>query len=294
MSSDDVTSKLSDEIAADSPKIEQALKNLVSIILAKVMSSNGVINQPQNEVNSIEVTPDIALSCVRIILKSINEQSLLSPLEWGLINVQGENQTALSRIDEISKYRVLYSMHLLCLSKSGKVTKLFGKLFFLWSNIWPNISAKILQEDEIDDGRGNSNRVAALRYIVEAFGKSLSIDPTDDDDLALVWSKDFAGALRIRQSKRQEQIKLRQQQLQIEQQEELQQQKDEQQKQQEESRLEQVQDNPSDKHALADAPTHPSSEQIKDWQPSNYLRSSSRASSRDSGSVSLVTGKTTI
>ena len=286
-----MTSKLSDEIAADSPKIEQALKNLVSIILAKVMSSNGFINQPQNEVSLIEITPDIALSCVRIILKSVNDQSLLSPLEWGLINVQGENQTALSRIDEISKYRVLYSMHLLCLSKSGKVTKLFGKFFFLWSNIWPSLAAKILQEDEIDDGRGNSNRVAALRYIVEAFGKSLSIDPADDDDLALVWSKDFAGALRIRQSKRQEQIKLRQQQLQIEEQEEQQQQ---QQQRQEELRLEQAQGNPSDMFALADPPTHPSSEQIKDWQPSNYLRASSRTSSCESGSVSLVTGKTTI
>ena len=115
----------------DKPLIDAALKNLLSVLIAR---------------DSIQFPPQTVLPCARLLIKKINAFALVGPVEWGSLHPQPSSQSALERIEELTKYNVICSLRGLCVTKGGSICKLFGRNYLLWTYVWTEIRDGIITE----------------------------------------------------------------------------------------------------------------------------------------------------
>ena len=113
------------------PLIDAALKNLLSVLIAR---------------DSLQFSPQTVLPCARLLIKKINAFTLVGPVEWGSLHPQQSSQSALERIEELTKYNVICSLRGLCIAKGGSICKLFGRSYLLWTGIWTEIKEGIITE----------------------------------------------------------------------------------------------------------------------------------------------------
>lgn len=134
-----------DEIIQDSPKINDATKNLISIILGSDLSSN-------TEVFSVTRTEDL-LRCGRLLLKALPLIEFLDTPAWGTERPQREDQSADDRISEISKYKVcLYLVNKCKQPNNASLSKMVGKKFFQYTDCWTRLRNYIVSsKGELDD-----------------------------------------------------------------------------------------------------------------------------------------------
>jgi len=180
--------QLSKEITEEEPKIEAALKNFMSILLAQSATGNAQAHRDRDD-NFVPLTSDSVLRNVRLLIKKINTWVLPDLVQWGAIHPQNENEGAMGRLDALTRFKVLYALHRLALQKNAKPAKLFGVKFFHWSRVWPTLRDSILSENTSGSNHSNSSSGASgeeesecvvsseeqcLRYILDKFEQSLS------------------------------------------------------------------------------------------------------------------------
>jgi hypothetical protein len=125
------------------PKLGDACKNLVAMLSAKSIPTEDPV--PVTEL----------LSCARVLLKQLNAHVLVDVVEWGSLHPQGE-LTAMKRIDQLREYKVVHALRAKAETMGGKVSKLFGKSFVLWSGCWKEVrracnTAEVRPKDVADD-----------------------------------------------------------------------------------------------------------------------------------------------
>lgn len=127
----------------EAPKLGDACKNLVAMLSAKSIPTEDPV--PVTEL----------LSCARVLLKQLNAHVLVDVVEWGSLHPQGE-LTAMQRIDQLREYKVVHALRAKAETMGGKVSKLFGKSFVLWSGCWKEVrqacsTAEARPKDVADD-----------------------------------------------------------------------------------------------------------------------------------------------
>jgi hypothetical protein len=101
-------------------------------------------------------------------------------------------------------------LHDQVLNHHGKIHKLFGKKFILWTKCWPEINRMVIEDNE----QSHAIETDLLMYYLDNFGTSLSEpvhdqgDPTSStiSDAILIWSPNFYEALNERRNQRLERI----------------------------------------------------------------------------------------
>lgn len=195
---------IASKIMAEEPKLNAVLKNLCTVIISKYFLPEPVQNslktfnpenvddsqdscklssekkdpsqiqpQPQLLVPHGELSPEVVLAVVRLIVRSIEETTLLEPLAWGSVHPQQTSQMADSRLDELLLYKVIQQLHEKVKVKGGKVCQLFGKSFLTGTKIWPTIRNACIEknkslavEKKIDDN--------VLQYVLQIFQDSFT------------------------------------------------------------------------------------------------------------------------
>jgi hypothetical protein len=219
----DMTDTMVDEMSEkcsslmnEQPKIESAVKNLISVLLAENMTiaSNDFERQEA-------MTPSAVIACARKIVKYINDYSLKDVVQWGVDHPQGSEETASDRIDSLANYKVAYFMWAKAKSKSGKLCKIFGFNLLLWSRMLDNMYVDIMETYGSDPKQAEPPRDILAEFIY-CFLQSLpaSSKPSEISNLpavvtnnapyrgldqqysALIWCDNFATELQKLQANR--------------------------------------------------------------------------------------------
>jgi hypothetical protein len=194
--SEDILSSCSKQLMEEQPKIGAATKNLIAMVLGKSLAD------PSSQLlfaNDANFTPDTALLCGRALLQAIQAFDPEEPMAWSVTHAQPEAQSGEDRLNDVIRYRCLYTLRSNVKSKNGKVSVLFGRSFLTWSKSWETIRRSIIRPESVPDDM--------FEYFVSVFERSIllecaSQDANDLSDEALIWAEDFNGMLRRRQEAR--------------------------------------------------------------------------------------------
>jgi hypothetical protein len=143
-----------DRFAKEEPKIDAAIKNFMSVLLAEGLTTpdssghdppatfQGPTEHAGNEnapssigrpAWSTRSTVQTAQVLGRTLSRCINSFQLPPSHIWGQIHPQGAEQTASDRIDEVSRYKVAFHLWQKSVETGAKPTRLFGAHFLLVS-----------------------------------------------------------------------------------------------------------------------------------------------------------------
>lgn len=173
-------------IRDDKPHITDAIKSFTSVIAANDLTSSAsaATSGPPNMAHP--------LLCAKACLRQINERTLMHPSEWAELHAQGEDETAMARIESITDYKACHLLAAQVKSTAGaKVTKLLGRKFLRATRCWD------------DEMRGATAAALAAQRIpeptvasfLEGWSRAIS---GEDADASLVWAVDFQAALQAR------------------------------------------------------------------------------------------------
>ena len=178
----------------ETPKIADAVKNLIALLLAlsKTASTTDLESGSRTYFSDLE-----ALECGKLLLKAIQkcgDELDRDLIGWGVNNPQLPDQSAIDRLDQIVQYKaVLFLTNRISnLSKPITVNKCFGRTFLIWSGIDLNHIrdvAMTLREDKVSD--------LLLSKFIDEFQQSLTklVVSEDKDVWDVIWSANFRVAL---------------------------------------------------------------------------------------------------
>ncbi len=194
----------------DHPSIDDALKNTISLLVAKSMT----MSEDKIENGECIIKADVALACARFISKNINGLDLSSVESWIKENPQGDDQLATDRIDEVTRMKVckfLYDKVKLSAGTdtNAKITKLFGRKFIVYTKTWDRIAVKVLESCE-----GMIN-LQEIEYFLTTFKQSIDLENITSNpeilnsstlsDTQLIWSN-LTKSLEVRSESRNREI----------------------------------------------------------------------------------------
>ena len=173
------------DLAEDLPRISDALKNLLA---HEVAAAHVEQRQPFGAAG-----PAQSLAAVRAVLQAINSAKLPTPHDYGVLFPQPDSQSGLDRMDEITRYKVAYSLSR-SLPPTQLPSKMLGRKYL--RTIWPLIRPGIWGNDASELTDENLVR----RKVVEAIDASLKADSVEPTDL--IWNSNLGTALEHRHAKR--------------------------------------------------------------------------------------------
>jgi hypothetical protein len=213
----------------EQPKIGSAVKNVISLVLARSLTAS-----PSDifRTTNVEISPNSALTCGRALLQGIQAYELVDHLTWGHKFPQDEEQTGEGRIDDIVRYKCVYRLRSMALSKGGKISQLFGRSYLKWTRAWPEIRSTIqlpsgVTQDELDlflrtfelsllgDLSTDKTTTGGVSASGETIGEehkpaveemSGTLTRTSFSDSELIWAKNFNEVLQRRQLERKLQV----------------------------------------------------------------------------------------
>ena len=195
--SDELLGKYSATLMADEPKIGAAVKNCIAMILARSSTDPAATMLFETQT---AFSPVSALACGRYLLQAFETFMFLSPMEHAVAQPQGEDQSGDDRLVQLIKYKCLYVLRTHARDHGGRVSALFGRSFFLWSGVWPQIKAGLVAPAAVPQDM--------FEYFVDAWERALELGREDrggltaSHDAQLVWAGDFYDVLRRRQEQR--------------------------------------------------------------------------------------------
>lgn len=133
-------------IQNDTPKIDVSLKNFISCLSGSSETNPNVLVKP---------SINLYLLCAKALLNNVQNQPLPTPDDYLIAHPQIETQLGTDRLDQILRYKVVYDLREKVIADKGKISKLFGKSYFTWSNCWSSVEAatrKDLANTNLDDG----------------------------------------------------------------------------------------------------------------------------------------------
>ena len=192
--SSDVARRLMEE----KPKIDRAMKNYMSILMARERSSE----------RTKVTTTAFLLQSARLVMSRIKQVHLVSPIEYGKLCPQKKDQTALDRMDEISNYKIYFALYQkIKANEKASPNRLFGRSYiqFLLKN--PILKFK---EAVLNDAKkrfdGDDEK---FELFEEFFCGFIGVDSMKTLLLGeyskLVWSENFEDELRHIQKRRKKQ-----------------------------------------------------------------------------------------
>jgi hypothetical protein len=156
-------------LLAASPKLDIAAKNLIAVLLGaesarsetdmmstevaggkSTISSSPSSSAPTTTALPVqspslgrreEIRADVALKCVRLILKAVALLTLPDTPQWGVEHPQGEKQTFSERAEQLSHYKVCLMLLTRAQQSSTSPSKLLGQEFFQVTKCWPKVRA---------------------------------------------------------------------------------------------------------------------------------------------------------
>ena len=182
------------QIVSEVPKLDAACKNLCSALIAE---SNSRSETDQVGPRRTELQ---WINTMKLFYRELQRYELLDSPQYGLEHPQTEDQTAIDRIEQLTRYNVIKACHDKVRSSGNKPGKYFGKRYFTWAQG---------TLEEIRD-RAKLQLSEELQGILDEFVDALSVslvDTTSEDDMEtsradLVWAVDFNKALQARQKRR--------------------------------------------------------------------------------------------
>lgn len=239
----------------ETPKIDQSVKNLLSVMMGRYSSltidakmknvtpnspssssSASVASNPSPEETSAlghtvftKATINIEhfhqknlFSFAKVLLNSLQETNLPGVSEFLASHPQGSEELGMQYLDKILNYKGIYFLRQKIIQEKQKVSKYFGKSYFLFTDVWSVLKEQVHQRAKtIPDLTLTSEEIDYLLAIYEKsiFGsekvseKQKKVTGEEEgegsDYHELIWAKDFQQTLQEYQRKRQEQIEAR-------------------------------------------------------------------------------------
>ncbi len=165
------------KLQSEQPKIDQSLKNFLSIIMGKYssltidakmknISLSSTSSSSSSSTANTTATTDEPLSTghtvftkatiniehfhqknlfafVKLLLNILQETNLPTVSEFTQLYPQGKDELAIDYINKIIQYKGIYFLRLKIMNEKQKISKYFSKSYFLYSNIWPVIKAQV-------------------------------------------------------------------------------------------------------------------------------------------------------
>jgi hypothetical protein len=129
----DILHSLARQLQDELPRISDAVKNLMALLMA------------QSFVDT-DFSSTVIAVCAKALLYELQHFDLVSLEEFCEIYPQQDQQLAVSRLDEVCRYKVvLAARQRLSTVQSAKVSKYFGKSFVVWSRCWSSLRLKVEQ-----------------------------------------------------------------------------------------------------------------------------------------------------
>ena len=163
-----LTTDYTDDALHDMPKIKSGIQHLLTIVLAKIHVQN------QNGDKSLSMNKDVAKQIGVLIINKINTYQLPNIQDWVRMNPRTDERTKEQRMEDLSKYGCIHSLHILARSRKKSICEFFGRNYFTWTNVWVNIRDSIF-EDEAGNSTVDLN---LLKFSLNMFGRSLSATGT--------------------------------------------------------------------------------------------------------------------
>lgn len=165
------------DLQDDIPTIYVSVKNLIALLLGKGFYGPNI--EP-----SVHLTPSIAMNAAKYLLEAIRTQPLLSVEEYCTQHPQQQDQLGVDRLDEISKYRVVSELSEKVLQKGGKISRLFGRRYFIWSKSWSRIRPLVVSLCEKNCPTITEDE---LNLFLDTYEKSLEADGKCYLSLISIW-----------------------------------------------------------------------------------------------------------
>mmetsp|Transcript_3305 Transcript_3305/g.5163 ORF Transcript_3305/g.5163 Transcript_3305/m.5163 type:complete len:237 (+) Transcript_3305:23-733(+) len=180
------------EFIEDQPKIDAAVKNMISQYLAQIQTGDEHTATATATVSAQEV-----IAAARLILKEINNFTLLDPVEWGQQYPQDESSSSVDRLDEIARYKAALYMKEKADASGLKASKSFGRKYLIATRMWSVILPRLSEPSDLTAGLSNE----VLKALLDVFSQSLSTGG-GEGDAELVWCQDIPAELRARHQRR--------------------------------------------------------------------------------------------
>ena len=122
----------------DPPCITEAMKSLCSYLAATDLVEEAGsgrkphVSESSSGVVTVSLTHELPhlLSCAKVVLKQINAHTLPHPAEWAEAHPQGDDESAMTRIDAIARYKACHLLAAQLQATPGaKRTKLLGRRY---------------------------------------------------------------------------------------------------------------------------------------------------------------------
>ncbi len=245
----EVMNEVFTKLQSEQPKIDQSLKNFLSIIMGKYssltidakmknISLSSTSSSSSSSTANITATTEEPLSTghtvftkatiniehfhqknlfafVKLLLNILQETNLPTVSEFTQLYPQGKDELAIDYINKIIQYKGIYFLRLKIMNEKQKISKYFSKSYFLYSNIWPVIKAQVqTRAKTLPDLTLTSEEIDYLMDIYErsifSSSSSAAVEGEEGTDYnELIWTKNFQQTLQEIQRKRQEQIEAR-------------------------------------------------------------------------------------
>lgn len=173
----EVMNEVFTKLQSEQPKIDQSLKNFLSIIMGKYssltidakmknISLSSTSSSSSSSTANTTATTDEPLSTghtvftkatiniehfhqknlfafVKLLLNILQETNLPTVSEFTQLYPQGKDELAIDYINKIIQFKGIYFLRLKIMNEKQKISKYFSKSYFLYSNIWPVIKAQL-------------------------------------------------------------------------------------------------------------------------------------------------------
>ena len=181
----------------EKPKIDRAMKNYMSILMARERSSEIMKS----------TSTSFVLQAARLIMLRIKRINLVSPIEYGKLCPQRKDQTAVERLDEISNYKVYFALfQRIKGNEKASPNRLFGRslINFLIKNPILKFKESVLNDakEKFDD---DEEKLVLFKDFFHGFIGVESAKQKLGEYTKLVWSENFENELRRIQTQRKKQ-----------------------------------------------------------------------------------------
>lgn len=159
-----IMNEIISNIRSDLPKIDVSIKNLLSVILGKSQLDAG-----SSKVDSI--SSHYLMDYAKLFLSCLQNTTLLDVMEYCAAFPQVESQSASDRLDEVCRYKAYFAYREHAVSSGQKVSKFFGRGYFIETKVWPRIKSIFLER--LESGEFPKLTVGEGRQFLDLYEKSI-------------------------------------------------------------------------------------------------------------------------
>jgi len=131
----------------------------------------------------------------KCLLQAIQTHELLSYDDFILQHPQREGESGMDRLDVLCRYKVVYQLHTSVRKADGKISRLFGRSFFLWSQCWLQVKASTIELIQAM----NTIDPDEVEIFLNVYEKTLNDTALATEEEELIWAENFSEVLRNRQ-----------------------------------------------------------------------------------------------